>query len=252
MPLVVRDLLEAGCAAWGIALDERMADALDVHARLLLAWTSAINLTSVREPGRLAVAHLLDSLSAVPLLRRALGAAAAPGGHRQRRAATRACPSRSSCRPRSACSIESVGKKARFLDVAAAAVLRALGPDGPRPGAGGGARRAEALAGAVGRRAAFDVVTVRAVGSLDRLAALGLPLLRPGGLLVAWKSDDGSGALQEEIRAAGATIAALGARAGARRQLAAGGRAASTATAWWWSGRVRRGRPRSGRTRLLG
>lgn len=250
LPRVVRDLLEAGCAAWGIALDERMAAALDVHARLLLAWTTAINLTSVRQPDRLAVLHLLDSLSAVPLLRRALGprprladigsGAGYPG-----------LPLAIVLPAAIGVLIESVGKKARFLDVAAAAVLRAMGPDGPPPRLEVEPRRAEALVGVDGRRGAFDVVTVRAVGSLARLAALGLPLLRPGGLLVAWKSDDGRGALQAEVRAARATIAALGAAPARVTRLPAGvdGLDGHRLVV------VRAGTPRppaKGRTRLLG
>jgi 16S rRNA (guanine527-N7)-methyltransferase len=50
--------------------------------------------------------------------------------------------------------------------------------------------RAETLAGAgepEGGREAYDVVTARAVGRLATLAELASPLLRPGGLLVAWK-----------------------------------------------------------------
>ena len=106
--------------------------------------------------------------------------------------------------------IESVGKKARFLDVAAAAVARALGPDGPTLQLRVERRRAESLAGGGGRSATFDLVTVRAVGSLARVATLGLPLLRPGGLLVAWKRDGGDGALQAEVQAARPEIARLG------------------------------------------
>ena len=43
--------------------------AIDGHARLLLAWTSAINLTAIREPAAVAVAHVVDSLTAVALMR---------------------------------------------------------------------------------------------------------------------------------------------------------------------------------------
>lgn len=38
-----------------------------------------------------------------------------------------------------------------------------------------------------GGREAYDVVTARAVGRLSTLAELASPLLRPGGMLVAWK-----------------------------------------------------------------
>ena len=106
--------------------------------------------------------------------------------------------------------VESVGKKARFLEVAAAAVGRALGRGGTTPELEVERRRAEALAVPGGRQAAFDLVTVRAVGSLARIAELGLPLLRPGGLLVAWKRDGGDGALRAEVDAARPAIARMG------------------------------------------
>ena len=209
LPVAVRELIEAGCAAWGLTLDGPMLAALDAHARLLLAWTGSINLTSVRDPERLAVAHILDSLSAVPLVRRWVGSAprladiGSGGGYPGLPLAVVLPASR-------AVLIESVGKKARFLDVAAAAVTRALGGDGATPALEVERRRAEALAGPGGRRASFDLVTVRAVGSLARIAELGLPLLRAGGLLVAWKREGGDGALHAEVDAARATIARLG------------------------------------------
>ena len=46
--------------------------------------------------------------------------------------------------------------------------------------------RSEELAGGSGREA-YDVVTARAVGRLSTLAELASPLLRQGGVLVAWK-----------------------------------------------------------------
>jgi 16S rRNA (guanine527-N7)-methyltransferase len=52
-----------------------------------------------------------------------------------------------------------------------------------------------------GGREAYDVVTARAVGSLATLAELASPLLREGGVLVAWK---GARSPDEEAEAAGA------------------------------------------------
>ena len=64
--------------------------------------------------------------------------------------------------------------------------------------------RAEALHGAVD----FDVVTSRAVAPLDRLARWSLPLVAPGGVLLAMK---GSSA-QHEIDSAATVIHSLGGR----------------------------------------
>ncbi len=66
--------------------------------------------------------------------------------------------------------------------------------------------RAEDLAGAL----VVDVVTARAVAPLDRLAAWALPLLRPGGRLLAQKGERAD----SELAAAGAALQAAGARAG--------------------------------------
>jgi 16S rRNA (guanine527-N7)-methyltransferase len=74
--------------------------------------------------------------------------------------------------------IESVGRKCEFIRRAATeaaisnAVVRNL--------------RSEEWAGAEGREA-YDVVTARAVGRLSTLAELASPLLKPNGVLVAWK-----------------------------------------------------------------
>jgi 16S rRNA (guanine527-N7)-methyltransferase len=70
--------------------------------------------------------------------------------------------------------------------------------------------RAEDLARTVaaGRRRPADVVTARAVAPLDRLGAWCLPLLRDGGELLAIKGEN----VAAEVDAAGAALAATGAR----------------------------------------
>ncbi|UNX54961.1 16S rRNA (guanine(527)-N(7))-methyltransferase RsmG [Georgenia sp. TF02-10] len=62
--------------------------------------------------------------------------------------------------------------------------------------------RAEELHG----RASFDVVTARAVAALDKLARLTLPLVRPGGALVALKGRRAA----EEVEAARYVLRKLG------------------------------------------
>jgi len=74
--------------------------------------------------------------------------------------------------------IESVGRKCAFMqraigeaEIGNATVLNT---------------RSEDLAAAAGREA-YDVVTARAVGRLSTLAELASPLLKPNGVLIAWK-----------------------------------------------------------------
>ncbi|MBA3236282.1 MAG: class I SAM-dependent methyltransferase, partial [Chloroflexi bacterium] len=80
LPTFVRDTPELP-SSFGNALDQGLADldltlsstareAIEAHARLLLAWTTAINLTAIRDPASVALAHVVDSLSGVAVLRR--------------------------------------------------------------------------------------------------------------------------------------------------------------------------------------
>ncbi len=113
--------------------------------------------------------------------------------------------------------VDSVAKKVRFLEVAAQAAGAALGADGEPMPIEVIEARAEQLA-ADERRATWDVVTVRAVGTLAEVAELGLPLLRRGGLLVCWKreriadgaADPGTTTLASELLEARTLLGELG------------------------------------------
>lgn len=74
--------------------------------------------------------------------------------------------------------VESVGRKCEFIRRAAA--------EAEIPNATVRNLRSEEWAASEGREA-YDVVTARAVGRLSTLAELASPLLKPGGVLVAWK-----------------------------------------------------------------
>lgn len=195
------EVLTGGLAALGLTLDEPARHAIDDHVRLLLAWTTAINLTAIREPVAAAREHVLDSLSALPLLRRRgvrhildLGSG---GGYPGLPLAIALPEAR-------ALLVESVGKKATFL----ATAIDALGL---RPRVAVAATRAETLAADPHHRGRWSCVVVRAVGPLAELAELGLPLLGPGGILVAWKrrGDDGQ-AFDLEVSTAARAVGELG------------------------------------------
>lgn len=111
--------------------------------------------------------------------------------------------------------IESIARKTGFI-------ARAAGAAGI-----GNARavnaRSEEIAGAGGREA-YDVVTARAVGRLSTLAELASPLLREGGVLVAWKGKRDPDEEEEMARASEAlamrpeAILDVGDRAGSRHR----------------------------------
>ncbi len=111
--------------------------------------------------------------------------------------------------------VESIGRKCEFMRAAAAAA----GIDNARVLAS----RSEDLAAAAGREA-YDVVTARAVGRLSTLAELASPLLKPNGVLVAWKGKrDPEEERQLERGAAGLAmvpegILEVGERAGSRHR----------------------------------
>lgn len=78
--------------------------------------------------------------------------------------------------------IESIGKKARFLEAVTAA-------SGLSPRLRVAHARAEDLAQGGGVR--FDVITARAIAPLGELIRLAAPLLTPTGSLLAWKRAGG-------------------------------------------------------------
>jgi 16S rRNA (guanine527-N7)-methyltransferase len=201
LPDEYAEVLRAGLPALTAepdSLPEGARAAIDDHVRLLLAWNPAINLSGIREAGPIAREHVLDSLTALGPLRRAgidelvdLGS----GGGFPGLPLALALPARR------ALLVESIGKKARFLETVAAAV-------GARDRIAVAANRAEAVAADPRHRGRWRAVVSRAVADLAELAELGLPLLARGGLLVAWKRRP----VDAELAASAAAIARLGGR----------------------------------------
>ncbi|MBX6394655.1 MAG: 16S rRNA (guanine(527)-N(7))-methyltransferase RsmG [Alicyclobacillaceae bacterium] len=94
--------------------------------------------------------------------------------------------------------LDSLQKRVRFLET----VVGELGLDGVRVVHG----RAETVGQSAGWRENFDVATARAVARLNVLAELLLPLVRLGGVAVAWK---GPG-VEEEVQEAQRALRELG------------------------------------------
>ena len=195
MPAAYVDALDAGLEDLGLHLDPAVRDVLDGHVRLLLAWTTAINLTAIRDPAGVARLHVLDSLVAVSLLapRGATGILdlGSGGGFPGLPLAAVLAPARTLL-------VDSIAKKVVFLRT----VVEATGLEGR---VAAEAVRAEALARDPRDRERWPVVTARAVTSLAELVEIGLPLVAPGGVLVAWKRSP----LEAELAAAAPTLAAL-------------------------------------------
>lgn len=173
-------------------------DALERYVALLLEANARLNLTRVVEPDDVARLHLLDSLAALPLLDAAAPSRAIDLGSG---GGVPAIPLAIARPEISWILVESVGKKAAALRSFVAALSV--------PNVEVVAERAETLGRLPAFREAFELATARACAALPVLAELALPLLRPGGELIAWKgplADDDA-----EVRRGRVAIGQLGA-----------------------------------------
>ena len=195
LPIEYGHVLDTGLAELGLTLAPSARAVIDGQARLLVAWSGAINLTAIRDPVAIARAHVLDSLSAVPVLRDHgievfldLGSGAGYPG----------VPLAAALLTKRAALVEPIGKKAGFLRAVIEATELASVTVLPV--------RAESLAADQDHRGRWPAVTARAVAGLADLVELAFPLLAPGGMLVAWKRGD----LVDEVAAARRAIDAMG------------------------------------------
>ncbi len=176
---------------------EPFFDALEHYVALLLEANMRVNLTRVVDPDAVARLHLLDALAALPLLDALAPTGAIDLGSGGGVPGVPLAIARQSI---AWTLVDSSARKAsllrRFADQLRLSNLSVL------------AERAETLGRDPEHRERYDLVTARACAPLPVLAELALPLLRPGGHLVAWK-----GPLSEndpEVRAGNAASALLG------------------------------------------
>ena len=186
-------------AAWAAALGapllpEQLAQ-FAAYEALLLAWNERIALTAIREPRQIRIRHFLDALSCAaatgPLDGQRLidvgSGAGLPG-----------LPLKLLYPGLRLTLVDSVAKKARFLELVAAEL--GLGDVVVI------ADRAETLGQDAAHREGYDWAVARAVAELPVLAELLLPLCRVGGRVLAQKGESAA----DELAAAGPAIAALG------------------------------------------
>jgi 16S rRNA (guanine527-N7)-methyltransferase len=188
-------LLETDAPALGATLPPGFADAGEAFVALLLEANARTNLTRIVEPRDVARLHLLDSLSALPLLE-GLGPSRVvdigSGGGVPGIVLALA-------RPDVAWTLmDSVHRKADAMR----GFVGALGLDNVTVVA----ERAEILGRDPDHRERYDVATARACAALPVLAELALPLIRAGGALLGWKGPLSEG----ELRAGGAAATLLG------------------------------------------
>jgi len=174
-----RPTLLSAAEQLGVQLTDAQVDALLCYLDLIQKWTKVYNLTAVRDPKEMLTHHLLDSLAAVPPLRRALVQAALPPGQGARLLDVGAgaglpgaviaicCPDVDvSC-------VDTVAKKAAFIQQVAVSLKL--------PNLRGVHARVENLDGP------FDVVTSRAFASLVDFTTWSRQALGPQSVWLAMK-----------------------------------------------------------------
>ena len=202
-----QDELAQQAAAWGVALSAEAVTGLGRHWELVQEAAGRFNLTAIRDDQEALVRHYLDSLvllaaggpwPATGLLVDLGSGAGFPG-----------IPLLLALGPGwRGLLLESQGKKAAFLEAAVAEL--GLGHRVTVE-----ARRAEEAGRDERWREQADVVVARAVAPLNVLVEYGLPLLRVGGRLWAYKGPRVEGEWEGAARAA----PLLGGRLAGRRDL---------------------------------
>jgi len=163
----LRQRLDAGLSALGIALDASAIARLLDYVDLLQRWNAAYNLTAVRDPAEMVTRHLLDSLAILPHVSGATLADLGSGAGLPGIPLAIAAPARETLL------VDSNGKKARFLREAVRKLALA------------NARVAESRVEDV--EGTFGCITARAFASLGDMLAWGGHLLARDGRWLALK-----------------------------------------------------------------
>ena len=180
---------------FGVKLSEEQREQFRVYEALLIDWNSKINLTAVRDPEGIRIKHFLDSLSCVPVLGDMNGrllidigtGAGFPG-----------IPLRILYPELRLTLVDSVGKKADFCQLAVN-TLHLKGVKVLKD-------RSEELGAAKAHREQYDAAAARAVAVMPVLCEYLLPLVKPGGQMLAMKGESAP----EETKTAAAAIGKLG------------------------------------------
>ncbi len=165
------DRLELQASKDQLVLLDRLVDEL-------LRWTRRRNLTAITDRDEVLEKHLADSLTLLPFARQANRLLDIGSG-----AGFPSLPLKIVCPDLGVVSVDAVGKKVDFQKH----IVRTLGLQGYTPLHS----RVELLQSDETYRAGFDLLTARALCSLQELVVLAEPFLAPGGRLVAMKGPEG-------------------------------------------------------------
>jgi 16S rRNA (guanine527-N7)-methyltransferase len=182
-------------AVFGITLSPTQIDQFARYQSLLLGWNQRINLTAIREPDEIQRRHFLDALSCAKVTGDLNGRSLIDVGTG---AGFPGLPLKILFPALRLTLVESVTKKARFLEAVVAALelsdVTII------------AERVEVLGQDTAHRGQYDWAAARAVAELRVLLEYLLPLCRLGGHVLAQKGESAA----EEAANAKRALAALG------------------------------------------
>ena len=174
----------------GINLTETEEKELKIFEELLIEWNKKFNLTSIKDSKEIEIKHFEDSLQGEKLFLEGKKVVEVGSG-----GGFPSIPLMIKRRDLDFTLIESTGKKCEFLTM----VVNNLKLNAKIVN-----KRAEDV-GKSNLRESFDIVTARAVASLNTLSEYCLPLIKVGGLFIAYKGNN-----EEEFTAAEKAIKILG------------------------------------------
>lgn len=195
MSAALRSQLEQGAQQLNLGLGEAQIDTLMAFLDLLQKWNKVYNLTAVRDPQEMMTHHLLDSLAAVPALRRHVASLGRQPGERVAQldvgsggglpgVVFAVC-----CPEVDVHCVDTVAKKAAFLQQAAVSLKL--------PNLKGIHARVESLKGP------YDIVSCRAFASLIDFTTWSRAAIAPQGIWFAMKGkkpDDEMAALGADVQ----------------------------------------------------
>ena len=186
-----RELFLKNLAAFGLTLDERAVGRFDRYAALLIGYNEKVNLTAITAPEEIALKHFVDSLALLSFVDLPEGARVADVGTGAGFPGMALLVARPDLR---VTLFDSVNKKLDFLRFLSGEL--GLSPEIVHI-------RAEDAGHDPAYRETFDLVTARAVASLDRLSEYCVPLVKRGGLFVPMKAPLTEEERENGLRAAG-------------------------------------------------
>lgn len=194
-------LLEQGLRQFGMAPSGAALTAIVRHLEMVAQWNQSVNLTAIKGERDMVIKHAVDSASALMVINLKPGDRVIDVGTG---AGFPGVTLKSLVPEIDIVLLESLGKRCKFLEAVAGAVLPVLGqsPDSYRVVWS----RAEDAGTNPQFREQFDVVVARAVAELRVLSEYCLPLCRVGGEFLAMKGP----AAQAEIADAAGALLVLG------------------------------------------